>query len=209
MKKIRISMVLLIGLLVFSGCGQSKQGSDKEKTSESTEETTSSTTKNSHRKTKKEREAAKKSRELDKAEREETERREKEEERKARSAQSAQGSGDGVITADVPDFSSITKAEVVAKLGEPDEKVTNQEDIVAMLEVEGPEVQLAITMRDAGELDQEEARGFAFGAADIGMAMRMGLKIECYVYNDESKPNVYFEGDEIKFMSANTPFEWE
>lgn len=117
---------------------------------------------------------------------------------------SYQSSGDGNISAFVPDYSQYNKEQVISKLGEPSQIITDSAAIRDRLE-EG-EWQLIKEQFDLGKLSEEQAKAFIFATKDLSLAVSMNMELEVLVYEDQGKPNVYLSENSVQFITPMTDY---
>lgn len=117
---------------------------------------------------------------------------------------SYQSSGDGNISAFVPDYSQYNKEQVISKLGEPSQIITDSAAIRDRLE-EG-EWQLIKEQFDLGKLSEEQAKAFMFATKDLSLAVSMNMELEVLVYEDQGKPNVYLSENSVQFITPMTDY---
>ncbi|MBM7688940.1 DUF4947 domain-containing protein [Enterococcus ureilyticus] len=117
---------------------------------------------------------------------------------------SYQSSGDGNISAFVPDYSQYNKEQVISMLGEPSQIITDSATIRDRLE--DSEWQLIKAQYDLGKLSEEQAKAFMFATKDLSLAASMSMKLELLVYEDQGKPNVYLSEDSVKFITPMTDY---
>lgn len=117
---------------------------------------------------------------------------------------SYQSSGDGNISAFVPDYSQYNKEQVISMLGEPSQIITDSATIRDRLE--DSEWQLIKAQYDLGKLSEEQAKAFMFATKDLSLAASMSLELELLVYEDQGKPNVYLSEDSVKFITPMTDY---
>ncbi|MBO0447500.1 MULTISPECIES: DUF4947 domain-containing protein [Enterococcus] len=117
---------------------------------------------------------------------------------------SYQSSGDGNISAFVPDYSQYNKEQVISMLGEPSQIITDSATIRDRLE--DSEWQLIKAQYDLGKLSEEQAKAFMFATKDLSLAASMSMKLELLVYEDQVKPNVYLSEDSVKFITPMTDY---
>lgn len=117
---------------------------------------------------------------------------------------SYQSSGDGNISAFVPDYSQYNKEQVISKLGEPSQIITDSAAIRDRLE-EG-EWQLIKEQFDLGKLSEEQAKAFMFATKDLSLAVSMNMELEVLVYEDQGKPNVYLSENSVQFITPITDY---
>ncbi|EOI04960.1 hypothetical protein UAY_00661 [Enterococcus moraviensis ATCC BAA-383] len=117
---------------------------------------------------------------------------------------SYQSSGDGNISAFVPDYSQYNKEEVISMLGEPSQIITDSATIRDRLE--DGEWQLIKQQFDLGKLSEEQAKAFMFATKDLSLAAAMSMELELLVYEDQGKPNVYLSEDSVKFITPMTDY---
>ncbi|GGC98743.1 DUF4947 domain-containing protein [Enterococcus wangshanyuanii] len=117
---------------------------------------------------------------------------------------SYESSGDGNISAFVPDYSQYTKAEVISKLGEPSQIITDTAVISERLE--GGEWELIKAQFDEGKLTENQAKAFMFQTKDLSLAASFSMELELLVYEDQNKPNVYLSEDSVQFITPMTDY---
>lgn len=117
---------------------------------------------------------------------------------------SYQSSGEGNISAFVPDYSQYNKAQVILKLGEPSQTITDTTEIRERLE--GNEWDLIKAQFNLGKLTEEQAKAFMFATTDLSMAAAISMKLELLVYEDQNKPNVYLSESKVQFITPMTEY---
>lgn len=117
---------------------------------------------------------------------------------------SYQSSGEGNISAFVPDYSQYNKEQVISKLGEPSQVIT---DVAVIQErLEGGEWDLIKAQFDLGKLTEDQAKAFMFATADLSLAAAISMELELLVYEDQNKPNVYLSENQVKFITPMTDY---
>ncbi|ALS03149.1 hypothetical protein ATZ33_17740 [Enterococcus silesiacus] len=117
---------------------------------------------------------------------------------------SYQSSGEGNISAFVPDYSQYNKEQVISKLGEPSQVIT---DVAVIRErLEGGEWDLIKAQFDLGKLTGDQAKAFMFATADLSLAAAISMELELLVYEDQNKPNVYLSENQVKFITPMTDY---
>lgn len=115
-----------------------------------------------------------------------------------------ESSGDGNISAFVPDYSQYDKEQVISKLGEPSQIITD--GAVIRDRLEESEWQLIKEQFDLGKLTEGQAKAFMFATKDLSLAAAISMELELLVYDDQSKPNVYLSENSVKFITPMTDY---
>jgi hypothetical protein len=121
-------------------------------------------------------------------------------------------SGDGSIYAMLPDFGDYTTDDVVSKLGKPDKIIKEAAELQRYFDAnykdgkgEGAfEFERLLQLANDRKLPFEQAMAFMMKLGDMSLAGGYnGAGDECfaYIYEDNSKPNVYFYEGEISYIT--------
>lgn len=209
--------VLFCGMLVLlmSGCtardgADSISGSTSTETSVSSSSTTESTTKETVKKKSKAKKTSEPSTTSESSQKKEVKKVETDEQLFVPNPEdddeevSYQSSGEGNISAFVPDYSQYNKEQVISKLGEPSQVITDAAVIRERLE--GSEWDLIKAQFDLGKLTEDQAKAFMFATADLSLAAAISMELELLVYDDQNKPNVYLSENQVKFITPMTDY---